>query len=87
LPRLVPTTIGEMKDKKTIFLTGGPLYWLVHDERTHVEAYFGSREAWARIPADWDVFVLEQPARVPTQLDHGYDERKPASQWTLADLR
>jgi len=66
---------------------GGPLYWLAHDDSAHINAYFGSRDAWEKIPTDWDRFVLEQPSRVPTQLDHGYDERKPAAQWTLADLR
>jgi len=66
---------------------GGPLHWLAHDDSAHINAYFGSRDAWKRIPADWNEFVLEQPSRVPTQLDHGYDERKSAAEWTIADLR
>ncbi len=30
-----------------------PLHWIERDERTYIDAFFGSREAWERIP-DWD---------------------------------
>ena len=35
-----------------------PLHWIEQDDRPHIEAFFGSREAWERIPASWD----EKPA-------------------------
>jgi hypothetical protein len=65
---------------------GGPLYWLAHGDAEHIDAYFGSREAWAKIPG-WDRYMLEQPSRTPTRLDHGYDEAKPVEAWTLSDYR
>ncbi len=36
---------------------------------------------------NWDRFEFEQPSRTPTELDHGYDETKPETDWTLADFR
>jgi hypothetical protein len=80
------TSAGRARTQRLAEAEGGSLHWLRHDDRAHIDAYFGSRQHWEQIP-DWDRFVLEQPSRVPTQLDHGYDERKSAEEWTLADLR
>jgi len=80
------TSAARARTQRLAEAAGGSLYWLRHDDRSHIDAYFGSRQQWEQIP-DWDRFVLEQPSRVPTQLDHGYDERKSAEQWTLTDLR
>ncbi|WP_434212554.1 NAD-dependent epimerase/dehydratase family protein [[Pseudomonas] boreopolis] len=65
---------------------GGPLYWLEHDDREHIDAYFGSREQWAAIPG-WDRFDLVQPSHTPTRLEHGYDETRAPQHWRLDELR
>lgn len=80
------TRAGRARVQRLAEAEGGSLHWLRHDDRAHIQAYFGSREQWEQIP-DWDRFVLEQPSRAPTLLDHGYDERKSPEEWTLADLR
>lgn len=66
---------------------GGPLYWLAHDDRAHIDAYFGSRDAWAAIPSTWADYQFEQPSRTPTLLDHGYDESLDPADWTVTTLR
>ncbi len=83
--RLAPAAVRE-RIKRLAESEGGPLYWLANDDREHIKTYFGSREAWAMIP-NWDRFEFEQPSRTPTELDHGYDETKPETDWTLADFR
>ena len=66
---------------------GGPLTWLRTNDVEHIDAYFGSREEWDRIPSSWDDFPLAQPSREPVALAHGYDDAKPKGEWTADDLR
>jgi len=49
-----------------------------------IAAHFGSLEAWRAI-GDWSTFEPPQPSRVPSRLDHGYDEDIPSSAWRHAD--
>ncbi|WP_456284384.1 NAD-dependent epimerase/dehydratase family protein [Microbacterium sp. JZ101] len=49
-----------------------------------VAAYFGSRETWEWI-GDWSTFTPPAPSRMPVLLDHGYDESKDPSTWTVDD--
>lgn len=65
---------------------GGTLHWLEHNEENKIAAFFGSRDAWARIPG-WNGFKLETPSETPVRLNHGYDESKPRSAWNLADMQ
>jgi hypothetical protein len=66
---------------------GGPLYWLAHDDQARIKAYFGSKEAWLKLPPDWDSVEFNQPSRVPRRLAHGYDESKPMTSWAADDLQ
>lgn len=54
-----------------------------HDE-ARIAAFFGSFDAWRAI-GDWSTFEPPDPSRVPTLLDHGYDESRPPAQWTASD--
>ncbi|WP_448656144.1 hypothetical protein [Microbacterium lacticum] len=54
------------------------------DAHEEIRAHFGSLEAWQAI-GDWSTFDVPQPSRVPSLLDHGYDEDLPATAWD-ADL-
>lgn len=49
-----------------------------------IAAHFGSRAEWEAI-GDWSTFEPPSPSRVPTLLDHGYDESKPAAVWSALD--
>ena len=84
--RLFPGAIYK-RIKKMAEAPGGSLHWIATNDTRHIRAYFGSREEWEKIPADWDNFELAQPSREPAPLDHGYNESKPKDEWTLEDLR
>ena len=79
--------LARKQAQKTAEGPGGPLYWLRNNDDEHINAYFGSREEWERIPADWDNFVLAQPSRDPVALDHGYDDGKSKAKWTINDVK
>lgn len=78
--------------------TLGTLWWLENDDERRINAHFGSREAQTGIPG-WKEQLPElakYPAREPRGhrlppadkgLDHGFNESKPASEWTLADMQ
>ena len=65
----------------------GTKRWLKENMEAQIDAYWGSRKAWEAIPekvsdmklfTDWDHVV---------RIDHGYDESKPESELTLADMK
>jgi nucleoside-diphosphate-sugar epimerase len=64
----------------------GTLHFTEDGLEDRVAAYWGSRDAWEKIPpleefehfTDWDTVV---------QIDHGYDESKPEADLTLADVQ
>ncbi len=66
---------------------GGTLNWIANDDRAHIDAFFGSRDAWERLPDNWDDFPLEQPSHAPVELNHGYNETKDPADWSIADFR
>ena len=65
---------------------GGTLHWIANDDEAHIRPFFGSREAWEALPRDWDSYPLEQPSRMVTELNHGYDTTRHEDTWTRADL-
>ncbi|BBF69677.1 NAD-dependent epimerase/dehydratase family protein [Sphingomonas bisphenolicum] len=86
IPRLMPGAVGKRVEKLAM-APEGPLHWFAHNDVDKINAYFGSRAAWEAIPRDWDAFVLAQPSREPTFLDHGYDESRSPENWRIDDLR
>ena len=65
----------------------GPRRWLNENMEDHIDAYWGSRQAWEALPekasemdhfTDWDAVV---------PMDHGYDETKPESELSLEDMQ
>lgn len=79
--------LARKQIEKTAEGPGGPFQWLRNNDKEHIDAYFGSREQWEQIPANWDDFVFAQPSRDPTPLNHGYDDRKAKAEWTVEDLQ
>jgi nucleoside-diphosphate-sugar epimerase len=64
----------------------GTLYWLDHGDDAHIEAYFGSLDAWKYIKG-WEDFEFVRPSEVPSHLDHGYDEQKPHDEFSIPDVQ
>jgi len=52
----------------------GTLTWLAQGYESHIKAYFGSFQRWKNIP-DWDSLECDHPSGVPTELEHGFDEK------------
>ena len=89
LTKLVPAFIL----KATLYLlahkkTYGTQYWIQHRDEARIHAYYGSMEQWRAIP-QWKDWNLSDPAGLneSTYIRHGYDETKPLSQLTTAELQ
>jgi nucleoside-diphosphate-sugar epimerase len=89
LAKIVPPAIIKLALRSLAYKKKyGTQYWIKHHDEKRIRAYYGSLERYHAIPAwkDWD---LSEPAgrdkAVP--IDHGYDETKPMSELTLADLQ
>lgn len=73
--------------RKDMLSEHGTMRWIKDHVEDHIDAYWGSRAAWESLPkiyskmerfTDWDTVI---------PIDHGYDETKPESELTLADMR
>ncbi len=64
----------------------GTQWWIRHNAEQRIHAYYGSLEAYKKIP-DWKHMDLSHNSREAVILDHGYDESKPMEQLTLKDLQ
>lgn len=76
--------------------SNAPAYWAARGDEARLQAFYGGREAYDKRPRDWkDVQLFcesEDYDRIrhdPSyrRLDHGYDESRPDSELTLADMR
>lgn len=85
IARLFPGA-GRKRMEKLAKGPGGTLNWIANDDREHIDAYFGSREAWERLPREWADFEFRQPSRQVSLLDHGYDTQASEHDWKFADL-
>lgn len=64
----------------------GTMYWIKNNVQDRITSFFGSKEAWEKIPT-WKEFKLERPSKTPIRLDHGYDESKPKSELDIKDMK
>lgn len=79
---LIKNTMKQLANKEGL----GTMNWIKNHNDQRVSAYFGSYEAWKNIP-DWDHVDKSRPSDTPVYLDHGYDEKKPKSEWDIEDMR
>ncbi len=64
----------------------GTQTWIKKGEKLRISAYYGSIEKYKAIP-DWKHFDLSHNSEEAVILDHGYDETKPMSDFTLEDMQ
>ncbi|MBQ3579637.1 MAG: NAD(P)-dependent oxidoreductase [Bacteroidales bacterium] len=83
-PVIIKAALCMLAHKKTY----GTQYWIRHNDTARISAYYGSLEQWRAIP-NWSEWDLSKPvdADKAVQIQHGYDEAKPLSQLTLAELQ
>jgi len=64
----------------------GTQWWIKHNIQPRIHAYYGSLDKYRAIP-DWAHMDLSHPSEQAVVLDHGYDEQKPMSEFTLEDMQ
>ena len=72
------------------FMANQPLHgtqtWIKQGEKQRIAAYYGSLDKYRAIP-DWKHSDLSHPSDRVQLLDHGYDETKPMSEFTIKDMQ
>ena len=87
LAKIVPPFIIKMAMRPLAYKKKwGTQWWIKTGEKQRIAAYYGSVEAWKNIP-DWKHQDLSHPSEEVTLLNHGYDETKPRTEWTIEDMR
>lgn len=83
-PAIIKAATRILAHKKTY----GTQYWIRHHDEARIRAYYGSLEKYRSIP-DWSEWDLSEAAGAneAVHIDHGYDETKPLSQLTVAELQ
>ena len=70
----------------------GTLWWAKNNVKVRMDAYYGGKEAYDKLPRKWEDFEIKIPSKKTTSdevivLDHGYDETKDFDSLTLEDLQ
>ncbi len=88
LAKIVPPFIIKMAMKPMAFKKKwGTQSWITNNETQRINAYYGSIEHYNAIPRDWKDVDLSRPTDEQNYLDHGYDEKKPRTLWTIEDMQ
>ena len=86
LAKLAPGWAVKIGMKPMAYKKGfGTQDWIKTNNMQRISAYYGSREAWEKIPG-WKDQDLSRPSDTPLHLDHGYDETKPESELDIEDM-
>ena len=64
----------------------GTVRFIKDNLEDHIDAYWGSRAKWEALPEKWSRMPHFTQWDTVVPMDHGYDETKPESQLTLADM-
>ena len=81
-PHLVKAAMANLANTKV----HGTRRWIKEGNTQRIAAYYGSIDAYRAIP-DWKHADLSHPSEKAVLLDHGYDESKPMSDFTIEDMR
>lgn len=82
VPHIVKSAMRAMANKAV----HGTQTWIKQGNRKRISAYYGSMEKYRAIP-DWKHTDLSHNSEQAVLLDHGYDETKPLSEFTLEDMQ
>ena len=64
----------------------GTLNWKATENKDRISAYFGSMDVVKKMKS-WKDFDVSRPTEEVSLLDHGYDESKPESEFTIEDMQ
>ncbi len=64
----------------------GTQWWIKNNKQQRIHAYYGSVEAYKAI-SDWQHTDLSHNSEQPVVLNHGYDEQKSCSLFSITDMQ
>ncbi|MBB6480530.1 NAD-dependent epimerase/dehydratase family protein [Spirochaeta isovalerica] len=87
LNRLIPAELIKNWVMKPLAMKEqGPLNWIRKNRTDRIEAFWGSRQQWEKMPEKWDDFqLLRNPE--PIKIDQGYNSGKEDRKLQLKDCR
>ncbi len=65
----------------------GTRRWIKENVKDHIDAYWGSKKAWNKIPEKVSEMEHFEDWNKVVHIDHGYDETKPEEELTLEDMK
>lgn len=80
-------SILRSKFRKLALTEHGTLYYLNHNMEDHIEAFWGSKTNWNKLPLHLNDVKLFNGWDKVVSIDHGYDESKPESLLDLSDVK
>ena len=86
IPKLFPHIEKLMMRYMAYHKEHGTQWWIKNNKQQRIHAYYGSLEAYKAIP-DWKHSDLSHNSEKAIVLDHGYDEQKPKSLFTIEDMQ
>lgn len=93
------SVIGLFVFRRLLGDANSPMKWLKNGDEGRVTAAFGSVQAAKSLPDKWEGFSVANAEDFGSAepnpavkfkdklLAHGYDENKPAEQWTIEDMK
>lgn len=64
----------------------GTQWWIKHNDTEHIEAFYGSLEAYRAIP-DWKHFDCSEPSKEVKLRPFDWDENKPMDEFDIKDMQ
>ncbi|MDY4511981.1 MAG: NAD(P)-dependent oxidoreductase [Paludibacteraceae bacterium] len=86
IAKLVPHIVKLAMRAMAYSKEHGTQWWIRNNKTQRINAYYGSLEKYRAI-TDWKHTDLTHNSEQATLLDHGYDEQKPMSEFTLDDMQ
>lgn len=82
VPHIVKLAMRQMANSPE----HGTQWWIKNHRQQRINAYYGSVDKYRSIP-DWEHTDLSHPSEQAILLDHGYDETKSPSLFTIEDMK
>ena len=86
LSHLVPHIVKLAMKAMAMSKEHGTQWWIKNNKEQRIHAYYGSLEAYNAI-RPWSEMDLSHNSEEAVILDHGYDENKPMSEFTIEDMQ
>lgn len=86
LSHLVPHIVKLAMYSMAMSKEHGTQWWIKNNKQQRIAAYYGSLEKYKSIKP-WNQMDLSHNSEEAVIMDHGYDENKPMSEFTIEDMQ